>query len=161
MGAHGAHDTSRAFNYLLTAFVHRCADQHKGHRAMAALSLREAAQQAGVSKSTILRAVQSGRLAAGRKADRGYSIDPAELFRVYDPSTSAGNGKRDDVQPSATAVLEERVAGLQALVSELQDCIRDLNAERDRAQARADELDRRLLTNQAPHRPWWRRAIGA
>ena len=127
---------------------------------MPALSLREAAQQAGVSKSTILRAVQSGRLSAGRKEDGGYSIDPAELFRVYEPSNGAGNGKRDDTQPTATAVLEERVVGLQALVGELKDRIRDLTAERDRAQARADELDRRLLTNQAPHRPWWRRAIG-
>jgi excisionase family DNA binding protein len=50
---------------------------------MAELSLREAAQQAGTSKSTILRAVKAGRLSATRDDDGGYRIDPAELHRVY------------------------------------------------------------------------------
>jgi hypothetical protein len=85
---------------------------------MPALSLRAAAQQAGVSRSTIHRAVQSGRVSAGRNDDGGYSIDPSELFRVYEPSNGAANGKRDDVQPSATAVCEERIAGFRALVRE-------------------------------------------
>src|SRR3712207_9361709 len=56
---------------------------------MAGLSLREAAQQARTSKSTILRAIQSGRLSATRTDDGGHSIDPAELFRVYSPKGSA------------------------------------------------------------------------
>jgi excisionase family DNA binding protein len=127
---------------------------------MPGLSLREAARQAGVSKSTILRAVRSGRLSAGRTEDSGYSIDPAELFRVYEPSNGAGNGERDNAQSPATAVLEERIVGLQVLVGELKDRVLDLTAERDRAQGRADELDCRLLAYQVPRRPWWKRAIG-
>jgi excisionase family DNA binding protein len=55
---------------------------------MAKLSLRQAAQQAGVSKSTILRAVQKGRLSAGRTDKGGYSIDPAEVDRVYGDRTA-------------------------------------------------------------------------
>ena len=56
---------------------------------MTAFSLRQAAQEAGTSKSTILRAIQSGRLSATRTDEGGYSIDPAELFRVYPPKSVA------------------------------------------------------------------------
>ena len=54
-----------------------------GHDAMATFSLREAAEQAGTSKSTIFRAIKGGRLSAARTDDGGFAIDPAELFRVY------------------------------------------------------------------------------
>ncbi len=50
---------------------------------MATFSLREAAEQAGTSKSTIFRAIKGGRLSAARTDDGGFAIDPAELFRVY------------------------------------------------------------------------------
>jgi excisionase family DNA binding protein len=52
---------------------------------MAGLSLREAAKEANVSKSTILRAVRNGRLSATRTEYGGYSIDSGQLFRVYEP----------------------------------------------------------------------------
>ena len=46
-------------------------------------SLREAAREVGASKSTILRAVKSGRLSARRNDDGEYLVDAAELHRVY------------------------------------------------------------------------------
>lgn len=46
-------------------------------------SLREAAEHTGKSKSTILRAIQSGRLKAPKNKLGGYDIDPKELFSVY------------------------------------------------------------------------------
>ena len=52
---------------------------------MPGLSLREAAKQMNVSKSTILRAIRNGRLSAATTEYGGYSIDPAELFRVRPP----------------------------------------------------------------------------
>ncbi len=52
---------------------------------MASLSLREAAEQAGTSKSTIWRAIKSGRMSATRTDDGGFAIDPAELFRAFPP----------------------------------------------------------------------------
>ena len=56
---------------------------------MTSLSLREAAEQAGTSKSTIWRAVKSGRLSATRTDDSAFAIDPSEsLSRV-----SAGTGR--------------------------------------------------------------------
>jgi len=55
---------------------------------MPQFGLREAARQVGVTKSTIHRAVQHGRLSASRTEDGGYAIDAAELFRVYPPKVS-------------------------------------------------------------------------
>src|SRR5215471_11471995 len=52
-------------------------------------SLGQAAKAAGRSKTTIHRAVKSGKLFASRTEDGGWSIDPAELSRAY-PGT--GNG---------------------------------------------------------------------
>jgi excisionase family DNA binding protein len=127
---------------------------------MSGLSLREAAKEANVSKSTILRAVRNGRLSAASTDAGGYSIDPSELFRVYEPRTVASTTERSEGHRATTAVLEERIEGLKALTDELRDRVRDLTEQRDQAQARASELDRRLLTHQAPPRWfWWRRAI--
>ena len=57
---------------------------------MTSLSLREAAEQAGTSKSTIWRAIRAGRLSATRTDDGGFAIDPAELFRAFPPATGGG-----------------------------------------------------------------------
>ena len=54
---------------------------------MQRLSLREAAQLSGTNKSTILRAIQSGRLKAERTPTNEWSIEEEELKRVYPPLT--------------------------------------------------------------------------
>ena len=52
------------------------------------LSLSEAARVSGQSKSTIWRAVNSGRLSVTRTYTGDYEIDPAELHRVFSSETS-------------------------------------------------------------------------
>jgi len=51
------------------------------------LSLGQAAKETGMDKSTISRAIKSGKLSATRKENGGYAIDPAELFRVFAPAS--------------------------------------------------------------------------
>jgi hypothetical protein len=51
------------------------------------LNLGEAARVSGQSKSTIWRAVNSGRLSVTRTYTGDYQIDPAELHRVFSPGT--------------------------------------------------------------------------
>lgn len=46
-------------------------------------SVSRAARETGLSKSTISRAIKSGRVSAARQHDGSYLIEPAELFRVY------------------------------------------------------------------------------
>ena len=46
-------------------------------------TLTTASEAARKSKSTILRAIQKGRMSATRTDNGGWLIDPSELFRVY------------------------------------------------------------------------------
>jgi hypothetical protein len=131
---------------------------------MTVFSLRTAALQAGTSKSTILRAIKAGRLSAGRTADGGYEIDPAELSRVYPPTQQlAGQDATGSVAHETAirmAVMEAELAGLKAMVAELQQ-------SRDGWQRQA-ETAQRLLTDArpaaaappTPARPWWKRLAG-
>jgi excisionase family DNA binding protein len=113
---------------------------------MIGLSLREAAKEASVSKSTILRAVKAGRLSAARTDDGGYSIDPAELFRVYPPESRtnrpdrAGTGAAGHGAP-AEAIAELRIqkAVLEAQLAALRDA---LDCERRRAEEIREERER-------------------
>jgi excisionase family DNA binding protein len=113
---------------------------------MSGLSLREAAKEAGVSKSTILRAVKAGRLSAARTDDGGYSIDPAELFRVYPPENRAtrpdraGAGAAGHGAPAeAIADLRIQKAVLEAQLAALKDA---LDCERRRAEEIREERER-------------------
>ena len=129
---------------------------------MTVLGLRQAAQQAGVSKSTILRAIRAGRLSATRTEDGGYAIDPAELFRVYPPDVAAQRSARQglargrpdgatEVSTSAegisrVAVQEAELAGAQQLIGFLRTQIDDLRSDRDGWRQQA-EATQRLLAN--------------
>lgn len=117
---------------------------------MAGLSLREAAQQAKTSKSTILRAIQSGRLSAARTDDGGYSIDPSELCRVYPPRSDAPDQSADQgATVSIDAATELRIrnaqleAGFNALKAILESekkHLEEIREDRDRWAAQAERL---------------------
>src|SRR3954453_9834680 len=106
---------------------------------MATFSIRDAAREAGVSKTSILRAIQSGRMSAPRKDDGGYAIDPAELFRAFPPrGTDAGRGARsgdaDRGQPvppgpETADPLSGRFAALEAEVQALKELVRRLDLD--------------------------------
>lgn len=133
------------------------------------LSLREAATAAGVSKSTIQRAIKSGRLSASRTDDGGYAIDPAELHRVY-PARNTDDAARTDAAgqdatspaPAATAMLEAELASLRELLRRADREADDLRADRDawRAQAENASATVKMLTDQRAPRSWWRRLTG-
>lgn len=85
-----------------------------------AITLLEAAKATGVSKSALLKAIKAGRLSAHRGEVGGnYSVDPAELFRVYPPATSL----TEESGPAHTSplILEEKVRGLEREVSRLEN----------------------------------------
>ena len=108
-----------------------------------AYSLLQAARAAGRTKSTIHLAIKTGRLSASRTEDGGYSIDPAELARVYPPLRANGqsNGQRDDTQHlgdrSATGVERREIALLREQLTDRDETIRDLRARLDGGGRRA------------------------
>ena len=100
-------------------------------------SLSQAAKHAGVSKATIHRAIKSGRLSALQQDDDSYQIDPAELHRVYEVSTTGETvDKRSDetmrnpLPNPSTAILEAELVGARALIELLRVQVDDLRGER-------------------------------
>jgi hypothetical protein len=128
------------------------------------MSLRNAAKEAGVSKSTILRAVQSGRLSAARTDDGGYDIDPAELFRVYPPQPAQRPGADAEGQgtpPSettATATLEAQLEGLREIIRRADAQAEELREDRDRWRSMAEGQQRLIADGSS--RSWWKRLTG-
>jgi excisionase family DNA binding protein len=130
---------------------------------MTTLSLREAAEQTGASKSTIFRAIKAGKLSATRTVDGNFAIDPAELFRVYPPKTVGvaserateslvGHGAPDADTAMKLALLDAEVKALREMVAELRN---DRNAWQQ-------QTERMTLALAAPKesRSWWRRLAG-
>jgi hypothetical protein len=108
-------------------------------------TLGTAAKATGKNKSTIHRAIKSGKISAIRDANGSYEIDPAELHRVFPPV--AGNGsEQPDMQQHATQsetlVLQRELEILrdererersqsERERQQLQDTITDLQKDRD------------------------------
>jgi hypothetical protein len=68
---------------------------------MTLLTLGEAEREVDVTKSTISRAIKDGRLSATRNEHGHFQIDPAELFRVYEP-TARNDTKEQAATPEHT-----------------------------------------------------------
>lgn len=108
------------------------------------LSLVQASKEAGKSKSTIHRAIKTGRLSAQRHEDGSYSINPAELFRVF-PRTSEEPIDAEPEKPSGTPsasddVLRVMVRMLEAQLEREQETVSDLRRRLDRAEDRIQTL---------------------
>lgn len=116
---------------------------------MSVFSLREAAEQAGVSKSTVFRAIQNGRLSAPRDDDGNFRIDASELFRVYPPKADrpgAGERAGDGSAGQGASVqgtdheLAVRLATAEAQLSGLKAMVEELKEQRTHWQAQAERL---------------------
>lgn len=120
-------------------------------------SLGQAAKAAGRSKTTVHRAIAGGRLSAARTESGGWSIDPAELARVF-PADSSGNGlvERIGTEPPAEELAQVRADRdrFRALAEERDETIRDL---RTRLDAEAEERRKLTAILTGPRRSWWRR----
>jgi excisionase family DNA binding protein len=117
-------------------------------------TLGEAAKRTGLSKPTIQRAIKSGKLSALRNEDGSYSIDPAEVERVYGPLPVTGNDDSNETQ-NETAVSSNETGGLEAEVQHLRERLSSLGHERDRErQQLTDQIEdlRRRLDTEAEER---------
>jgi hypothetical protein len=108
------------------------------------LSLSEAAKESGQSKSTIWRAVNSGRLPATRTYTGDYQIDPAELHRVFSPGASDGRGHHLVDETGRTDLAGAEETTMQAQIERLfqvGELIRnELDNDRDAWRSQADRL---------------------
>jgi len=109
-------------------------------------SLGQAAKETGLDKSTISRAIKSGRLSAQRKDGSGYEIDPAELFRVFPPAAKEQTSPSLPTDASTDVLLENRELRIKLEAAEAR--IRDKDEEVHDLRRRLDleGEERRKLT---------------
>lgn len=108
-------------------------------------TLNEAAKAVGKSKTTIHRAIKSGKISASKLESGAYAIDPSELHRVFHNGTGERIKRNDAEQPKSTSgttdirleILEkERERERQ----QLEETIADLREDRDKWRQQATAL---------------------
>lgn len=129
-------------------------------------TLGEAAKAVGKSKTTLHRAIKSGRISASKTDVGTYSIDPSELHRVFPaaaPEEQREHHHRNDQEPPRNT-LETLRMKLDLLEKErdrersmMEETITDLREDRDRWRQQATALleDKRTVPVTSPRRRWW------
>lgn len=123
------------------------------HATPSELSLSQAAKTAGKSKSTINRAIKSGKLSATRHDDGTYTIAASELFRVFPNGTPIGSDWSDTQpapEPDAAAI---RIEALEAALQREREVCADLKADRDHWRQQATAL--LASPSQKKRKSWW------
>lgn len=126
-------------------------------------TLSEAAKATGLNRSTLFRAIRAGRISATQDAQGQWSLDPAEVHRVYPPvapndapTNAAQHGARD-----ATPAFDAQIEGLKAIAELLRSQLADALSQRDKWQE-AFQAQRLLAPPQSSATPepksqtWWR-----
>ena len=111
--------------------------------------LGDAAKAVGKGKTTLHRAIKSGRISAIKSEDGSYSIDPSELHRVFPPVTAVTPTDmfhRNDTEHKSNTLETLRIQlELQEKEREreralLQETIADLREDRDKWRQQATAL---------------------
>jgi hypothetical protein len=115
-------------------------------------TLGTAAKATGLNKSTVLRAIKSGKVSAAKNEHGEWQIDPAELHRVYPPVTDAPrrtSAEQRYATVDATALLEAQIASLKNLAALMREQLEDVRIDRDAWRSQV-EGNQHLLTAAKP-----------
>ncbi len=120
-------------------------------------TLGQAAKATGLTKPTISKAIANGRISAVKQDNGSYSIDPAELHRVFPPLSLASKETPASL-PLETPSSVNADNGLRALVETLQEQLADLREDRNHWREMAERTTRLLeapASDAKPRRSWW------
>lgn len=113
-------------------------------------TLGTAAKACGVARTTILRAIKSGRISASKDDKGNYAIDPSELHRAFPPVAAEQSAEQameqdaTEVGTGGTAVLLAKIEGLEAILHKEGETVADLRRRLDQSEeARQREADAR------------------
>jgi excisionase family DNA binding protein len=115
---------------------------------MPAYTLAQAAEATGLNRSTILRAIKSGKISGARDSQGAWSVEPVELHRAFAPAEATPKAVPQHAQADTRA---------DALVAELRTMLADVRADRDRIR---EDLERwRLVAERlslpSPPKTFW------
>ena len=118
-------------------------------------TLGQAAKAVGKGKTTVLKAIRSGRISAKKNDKDEWEIDPSELHRVYPPvneNSSPTVEKEQQTTPSELIELRVQVQALHEQNSLLKDERDDLRRRLDIENEERRKLTM-MLTDQRPKSP--------
>ncbi len=101
-------------------------------------TLKEAADAAGKDRSTLFRAIKSGRLSATKDDSGNYHIDPAELQRVF--PVARNTVRNVAMQQDAQAEIALENSELKAKVNLLGQLLEEVTASRDDLRTERNQL---------------------
>ncbi len=99
------------------------------------LSLTEASKETGKGRTTLFKAIKTGRLSATKNDKGEYQIDASELFRVYAPV------KHQPLQSEQTGIVE---------IELYKKLLAQVEGERDYLRAKLDTLTAMITHQQDP-----------
>ena len=118
-------------------------------------SLGTAAIATGKSKTTIQRAIAKGRISAEKMVGGGYSIDPAELHRVFpmvNTDTVSRDPKLDTTRPhDETPELRAKIDALEAMLAREREALDEVRADRSAWKKQGSAL----CAAPPRRRSWW------
>ena len=119
------------------------------------MTLATAAEATGLAKTTIWRAIRKGRISATKCDDGTFTIDEAELFRVFPPTPT---------QHDSDAALEQSAMVLKREIELLREMLNEARRNADHWREQAQTALRALPAPLPRPRPvkqsgwqWWRR----
>ena len=125
---------------------------------MANLSLREAVKHFDVSRPTLQKALKSGKLSGVQDGQGHWTIDPAELARVYQPrklDTVKVEHALQDKLSNQNTPLSGEVEALRERLSEMEKRAAVAEALAEERGRHIDDLRRILPSPTQARRRWW------
>jgi len=105
------------------------------------ISLSEAAEAAGVSRSTMLRAIKKGKISAVKNETGGFEIDLSELCRVWPGASLNKSMTQGDVpKESSDAPDDATILLLRAQLEAERQLTDELRSDRDAWREQAQRL---------------------
>lgn len=150
---------------LPTVHTNRVSDFPRQHipPVFAMLTAKEAADRVGRTKAGILKAIKTGRLSAAKGSNGEWLIEPAELFRVYQPTPTDSANSAPAYSTGTTGFTVELAAVREKLATleherhrergQLEAQIADLREDRDRWRAQAERAALLLTDQRAQAQP--------
>ena len=104
------------------------------------LTLGEASKETGVQKSTLSKALKSGKISYFEKTSAGYKIAPSELFRIYPKKPQGAVADTIDIERFNSPRNNPDFIRLQVEVEQLRERLAETQEQRDKWQIQAMQL---------------------
>lgn len=126
---------------------------------MGIVSIREAVKEFQVSRPTLTKALNNGKV-SGEKDEKGtWMIDTAELSRVYKARISLPDKEHPELTTLNSTENTNEQYYLKGKLEALESYVDDLKEQRNKAENRAEAAEARviaLLSDQSvKRRGWW------